>query len=92
LLDATANNAVVESMACGLPMLLTDFAATRAYAGDTAFYVEQGNYSGAFEQMEHLFRAPAKLEEAAAKAREVAVSELAWEAIITKHRNLFDEV
>ena len=92
LLDATANNAVVESMACGLPMLLTDFAATRAYAGDTAFYVEQGNYSGAYEQMGHLLHTPKKLREAATKSRELAVSELAWETIIQKHRNMFDEV
>jgi len=92
LLEATANNAVVEAMACGLPMLLTDFAATRAYAGDTAFYVDPGNYCGAFEQIEHLVRTPTQLKDAATKAREVAVSELAWEAIIQKHRNFFDEV
>jgi glycosyltransferase involved in cell wall biosynthesis len=91
LLDATANNAVVESMACGLPMLLTDFPATRAYAGDTAFYVKQGDYSGAFEQMNQLLSSPSKLEEAASKARHHAVTELAWEAIIQKHQKLFEE-
>lgn len=91
LLDATANNAVVEAMACGLPMLLTDFPATRAYAGEVADYVEKGNPEAALDQLDGLLGEPVRLAERGARCRERAVDSLSWEAIVARHREFLGE-
>lgn len=42
--DSTANNAILEGMACGLPVLTTDLIATREYINDAdAFFVENNS-------------------------------------------------
>lgn len=40
LRDAIANNALLEGMACGVPIVVTDLPATREYGGDAAIYVD----------------------------------------------------
>lgn len=91
LLNATANNAVLEAMACGLPMLLSDFAATRAYAGETAFYVEGREPSEAFAQMEKIIGDSEILHKKSFEVRNRAVNHLAWEVIIDQHRKFLSE-
>jgi len=47
LLDATANNALLEAMACGLPIVTTDLAGTRDYLDDScAHLVSSGDDQG----------------------------------------------
>lgn len=84
LLDATANNAVVEAMSCGLPMLLTDFPATRAYAQDTAQYISGRNPDDAFARIKEMVSDIDSLEVASKQLREHAVDNLSWEKIVAR--------
>lgn len=92
LTDATANNAVVEAMACGLPMILTDFPATRAYAGDTAFYVQPADDAGACSLIAYLINDLCSLKMAATACRERAKNELSWEVVVQSHVEYFAEI
>ncbi len=90
LLNATANNAVLEAMACGLPMLLTDFPATRAYAGDTAEYVDPGDADRAFSQIELMVGDPNRLQIKSAEVRSRAETHLAWEVIFKQQKDFLE--
>jgi glycosyltransferase involved in cell wall biosynthesis len=81
LINATANNAVLEAMACGLPLLLSDFPATRAYAADTASYVTGRDPEEAFAQLEKLVGCSDSLRRKSKEVRKRAESHLAWEFI-----------
>lgn len=89
LLAATANNAVIEAMASGLPMILTDFPATRAYAGDCAVYVACGMAENAYHEIEKLLNNPADLKKMAENGRTEAEEQLAWEVIAKKQYHFF---
>lgn len=92
LLDATANNAVVEAMACGLPMLLSDFPATRAYAEDSADYISGRDPREAYEQIEQITSDQTALQQRGEAARLMAENKLSWEVIIERQRSFFESV
>lgn len=87
LLDATANNAVVEAMASGLPMLLSDFPATRAYAGESAEYLSSRDVDEAFTAISNMATGSGRLRELSAGVRKRAEEQLAWEVIAKRQRS-----
>ncbi len=84
LLDATANNAILEAMACGLPMFLTDLPATRIYAGDAADFFSGGEPDLIVDGIVTLAGDPDHLRDTSERARNRAISELSWEAVIKR--------
>lgn len=90
LLSATANNAVVEAMSCGLPMLLSDFEATRAYADDTAQYIGALDPDEAIAKISSIVDDRDTWKRASERSRKRAVEELSWEVIVDKQRRFLD--
>jgi len=79
LLDATANNAILEAMACGLPILTTDIGGIPDYLNETtATFISNDWIEGATEQLAWCQLNPTLLTEKAKRARRVAESELDW--------------
>lgn len=90
LLAATANNALVESMASGLPMLLTDLPATRAYAGQCASYISGNDALESFDKISHIFGNPQELFNSSKNVRELATQTLSWEVIINEQKQFLN--
>jgi len=86
LISATANNALLEAMAVGLPIFVSDLPACRSYAKDCAIYfptdLDEVDLLGALGK----FSADrGQLAEMAGKARSLAKEELSWEVIVGRH-------
>lgn len=76
--DATANNALLEGMACGLPVISTDIDAVRAYVTpDAAILVPRGDAGALADAILALWRDPASREVMGRAARRRAES-LSW--------------
>jgi glycosyltransferase involved in cell wall biosynthesis len=91
LLNATANNTVLEAMACGLPMLLSDFTATRAYAAETADYIKGRSAEEAFARIEEIISNSEILQKKALQVRNRAVKHLAWEVILDQQKKFLND-
>jgi len=89
LIDATANNFLLESMASGVPCVATDLPATREYAGDTALYVKNKDVADAVHKLSRLAESLVARREMAIAARYKAESELSWQVIARKHWDLY---
>ena len=88
---ATANNALLEALATGLPMLLSDLPACRAYARDCAIYFPAEEGPGAL--VERMAGTDiAGLREMADAGRALAERELAWEVIAMRRREFMREI
>jgi glycosyltransferase involved in cell wall biosynthesis len=75
LLEATANNSVLEAMACGAPLVATDVGAIREYTGDRgALLVPPEDPSALAEALSALLDDDALAERTAAAARERALA------------------
>lgn len=86
LLAATANNALLEAMATGLPMLISDLPACRAYAGECALYFPSDEcVADLAERVSSTTRGSDQLRDLAIEARQRAEQKLSWESILTAH-------
>lgn len=92
LLDAWANNALLECMACGRPVLVTDLPATREYCGDAVRYLPKGNLEAAVAGIRELMSAPAARTELGRRAREQMASGFSWARIARLHEDLYRSV
>ena len=55
LIDSTANNSILEAMACGLPIITTDLPGTRDYlSDDCALFVSPGDAAGMIGNIQQL--------------------------------------
>ncbi|TAE91640.1 MAG: glycosyltransferase family 1 protein [Verrucomicrobia bacterium] len=91
LLNATANNAVLESMSCGLPMILSDFPATRAYAADTAEYLNGRDPDEAFNKILSLAYDVERLKKLSLETRVRAVTHLSWEVVVNRQISFLND-
>jgi glycosyltransferase involved in cell wall biosynthesis len=92
LRDASANNALLEGMACGVPVLVSDLPATREYAADSALYFKPGATDECLIALEQLLSEPQRRADIGAAARRRATSELAWEVIAKRYAHVYAEL
>jgi glycosyltransferase involved in cell wall biosynthesis len=89
LVDATANNSLVEGIACGLPVVSTDLTSVRAYvSGDEAILVEGNGADRIADALLHLRRHPDLRTRMGAAARRRAV-ELSWPRVARDYERLY---
>jgi len=92
LLGATANNALLEGIACGLPVLSTDLAAVRAYLpGNEAILIKDNEPQAFVDAILWLCRHPHIRKEMGASARKRA-EELDWHKIAPQYEALYGQL
>jgi glycosyltransferase involved in cell wall biosynthesis len=92
LIDATANNALMEGMACGLPVLTTEHPSLRAYVpSDAGIFVERNDPDAIAGAVEWLRSDEASRAALGARARARAEA-LAWPRIAGQMTGLYHEI
>lgn len=88
--DGGANNAVVESLASGLPIITTDCGGIRDYGGGDIYpLVENDDDQTMIDLVEKYLDMPDWRNEVSLKSRKFAESELAWPLIAEKHLDIY---
>jgi glycosyltransferase involved in cell wall biosynthesis len=89
---AGANNALLEAMGCGVPVVISDLPAAREYAGDTALFFRAGNVEEALAALERVLADPAQRLELGRAGRQRALDRLSWQVIAGRYRSLYTEI
>lgn len=93
LIDGTANNAILEAMACGLPIISTNLPPLRDYTDDSfAILLPPGEAEGMVEAILTLAADPDVQRKRGQAARAFAESHLAWSEIALKTRVFYQEI
>ncbi len=88
--DCTANNAILEGLACGLPIVSTNLPAIKTYLDDSvAILGRKGNAEDLYDALIYLYKNEAKKNEMAVNARKKAVKEFDWNVISGITADLF---
>lgn len=87
--DAWANNALLESMSCGRPVVVTDLPATREYADDAVSYISKGSINEAVTQLESLIENRGLRIELGIKANQRINTRYSWKNIVESHQKLY---
>ena len=91
--ESGANTAVVESLACGLPIVTTDVGGIRDYGGGSFFPVVKNDDDDAMVALvEQYLQEPVWREQVAAEGRRFAESTLAWPLVAKKHLDAYEEL
>lgn len=92
-IDCTANNGLVESLACGLPIVTTDRGGVRDYGAGTIYPLPiTDSAAGLATLCERYVSEPAYRAEIADAARTFAVETLAWPVIARRHLALYAQL
>jgi glycosyltransferase involved in cell wall biosynthesis len=92
LLAATANNSLLECMASGVPIVVSDLQATREYAKDSAVYFGNRSAVAAAESILDLAGSRSRRVAIARSARVVAERDLSWQVIARRFGELYSDL
>ena len=89
LIDGTANNTILEAMACGLPVITTDVGGIAMYAeGGGAVLVERGDVSGMAERALNILHSESAMSFMSKAARKKA-EQFDWAIIAQRMQRLY---
>ena len=82
MLDATANNAILEAQACGTPIVSTDISGVASYV-DSSFadLLPVGEVGGLADAVSRLVESDGELERRRRAARDHAVKHNSWQCL-----------
>jgi glycosyltransferase involved in cell wall biosynthesis len=92
LREAEANNALLEAMAMGLPLVVSDLPATREYAGPEVIYHRNEDVPGIARSLSELLDDPNRRAAMGLAVRKRAETELAWQVVAGRLRHLYDDL
>jgi glycosyltransferase involved in cell wall biosynthesis len=89
--DSGANTAVVEALACGLPIVTTDVGGIRDYGGGTVFpVIRNDDDQAAFELVVRLLDDAPYRASLASAGRAFAIDILGWRQVISRHLSVYE--
>ncbi len=92
LIDSTANNTLLEGLACGLPIVTTDVGGVKDYVNDScAILVPKGDTKMMAEEIIRLVNDKIRLHQMAQNSRKRAL-ELSWDKIAMKIQKVYQKV
>ena len=90
--EATANNAILESMACGLPMVITDVGAIRDYVNpECAVLIPPSDSRGMAEAVLNLLDNPQERQRLSERSRERSLS-FSWINVMKQLQTVYERV
>jgi len=90
--DAVANNAVLECMACGLPLVVTDVGAVREYVSpECSVLIRPYDSRGMAEAVQSLLDNPLELQKMSKNAREQALK-FSWPEVVGRLDSVYAAV
>lgn len=93
LIDCTANNAALEAMACGLPLVASDVGGIRDYLSEEcAVFCEQGNAEGMADAVVELLNDPAKRSLMGDAGRKSAETHFAWPVVSKQMTDVYKTI
>jgi glycosyltransferase involved in cell wall biosynthesis len=92
LIDATANNTLLEGMASGLPVVSSDLSGVRTYLLDDAGMLVPGNrVDGSVEALRRLLREPS-LRHAMGRAARRRAEQLSWPKVAQRLALIYEQI
>ena len=91
LTDSTANNALLEGMASGLPVVATDLPAVRAYLPEGGVLVPDNSTEGFVSALQSL-RQDISARRAMGQNSRARAEELAWPRVVREYEALYAKV
>lgn len=91
--DTSANNALVEALACGTVPLVNNVGGITDYGGGEVFPMSESNHPNSYLALiEQFFRNPHRLVECARECHAFAVQRLEWRLIRARNRHVYEKL